>query len=811
MKIRNIKFKVYIIFFWIVFLNPILKADTVFFESENIKVEDNGNLIFSSKGTAKIPSQNITIQGDRFIYNKLISELVIIGNVKFFDTNSNVLIDSEKATYIELENTILTNGNTFINYNNKYEIISKNILYNRNTMKISSKMDTSVFDKKKNIFNFKEGFLFDSVEEIISSNKTNIIDSDYNEYIFERAKVNLKTNEIVGKEVKVDFIDTFFGNINNDPLLKGKSTTSNDDKTVIKKAVFSTCNTDNKNCRGWELQSKEFIHNKKKQLFEYKDSWLKVFDKKVFFLPYFNHPDPSVKRKSGFLTPVYSSSKSLGRSVNIPYFYVLSDSKDMTFNPRIYSNNDFIIQSEYRQSFEKSELISDFSFNQDNNNTNTHTFIDLKGDFNDNSTYFFQFQNVTNDNYLKIHNFQSIVDTNVLMADINPSTLSSFLNIENEIDEDTILNSTIRMYEDLTVTNDNDKYQYIFPEFNFSKSIDLDENYDGNFNFSSSGYQKNYNTNVYEAQINNDFNFASFDFFTSKGFVSNYNLLLKNYNTYSKNSNNFDENGDHELFTTLALNTKFPLQKKLNESINFLTPKIQFNLSPTNGRDISSDKIRLHYGNIFSNNRIGRDDMVEEGRSLTLGIEFEKQNFENDRIFAFNLGNVIKDEKNDTMPKALSQTRSEIVGNINYIPNKNLNLTYNFSYDRDLDFSNYDAISAKLGSNKMITTFNYVTENHELGDSESISNETSLELGNEHYILFNTAKDLKTDFTQFYKLAYEYKTDCLSASFEYQKTFFNDGSLEPDATLKFLIKFIPFTEVRGSADTLVREGINFNR
>ena len=52
------------------------------------------------------------------------------------------------------------------------------------------------------------------------------------------------------------------------------------------------------------------------------------------------------------------------------------------------------------------------------------------------------------------------------------------------------LSSTIRMYEDLTVTNDNDKYQYIFPEFSFSKDIELDKNYDGNFNFSSIGYQK---------------------------------------------------------------------------------------------------------------------------------------------------------------------------------------------------------------------------------------------------------------------------------------------------------------------------------
>lgn len=418
MKIKNIKLTIYIILFWVIFFNPILKANTILFESENLKIEEEGNLVFSKKGKAKIPSQNITIMGDSFIYNKLISELVVIGNVKFLDKLNNVSIDSEKATYNELENIVLTNGNTFIDYNNKYEMISKNVLYNRNSMKISSELDTSIFDKKKNVFNFKEGFLFDSIEEIISSKKTNIIDSDYNEYIFERVKVNLKTNEIVGKEVNVDFIDTFFGNINNDPLLKGKSTISNDEKTIINKAVFSTCNTENKKCRGWELQSDKFTHNKKKKLFEYKDSWLKVFDKKVFFLPYFNHPDPSVKRKSGFLTPVYSNSTNLGRSINIPYFYVLSDSKDMTFNPKIYSDNDFILQSEYRQSFEKSELISDFSFNQDEKNTNTHAFIDLEGDFNDKSSYSFQFQNVTNDNYLKIHNFKSISDTNSLMANM---------------------------------------------------------------------------------------------------------------------------------------------------------------------------------------------------------------------------------------------------------------------------------------------------------------------------------------------------------------------------------------------------------
>ena len=180
--------------------------------------------------------------------------------------------------------------------------------------------------------------------------------------------------KLAGKEVKVDFIDNFFGIEKNDPILKGKSTTSNNNQTKIYKTVFSTCNIENKNCRGWELQSEEFTHNKRKKLFEYKNSWLKIFNKKAFFLPYFNHPDPSVKRKSGFLTPSYQNSSRLGQAINIPYFYSLSNSKDLTFKPRIYSDADFIFQSEYREAFENSNLIADFSFNRDDENSK-YSFI----------------------------------------------------------------------------------------------------------------------------------------------------------------------------------------------------------------------------------------------------------------------------------------------------------------------------------------------------------------------------------------------------------------------------------------------------
>ena len=793
------------IFLFIVFFTSNLFAETIFFDSNNMKITNEGNIINAYGGKTNIPSKKIKIEGDEYIYNKLISELTIIGNVKFLDEKKDIYIESNKIIYNEISNTIYSKGKTFIDIENVYEINSENVLYDRNLMKISSKEDSTVNDDSLNIFNFEEGFLFNIAKEIISSKKTTIIDQNNNNYLFERAKINLKINEIVGKEVRVDFIDSFFGDEENDPLLKGKGAISNNDFTKIYKTVFSTCNMENKKCRGWELQSEEFNHEKKKRIFEYRNSWLKVFNKKFLYFPYFNHPDPTVKRKSGFLIPSYQSSDNLGKSINIPYFHVFSDAKDLTFNPRIYSDNDFILQSEYREAFANSFLTSDFSFNYDSENkqTNTHFFGELTGKFDQNTDYKLQLQNVTNDNYLKIHELGKRKTSPLIVSE---SLLTSHFIVDKDINENTNITTSFRVYEDLSKT-DNDRYQYIFPDFGFSKNVEIDEDYNGNFTFSSSGFQKNYNTNVYEAQLNNDFLFESFDFINNTGIVTDYNLLLKNFNTYGENSETYDENNDHELYSILLLKSEFPLKKEFEYSTNILKPVIQARFSPTNSKNISSDNIRINYDNMLSLNRIGRSDMVEGGKSLSIGLEFEKQNLANETIYGFKIGNIIKDKKNNNLPSKskLNETRSDVFGNISYNLNENIKFNYDFSYNRDLNYSNFDSIGTKFATNNFVTTFDYITENHDFGDTESISNETTLNFTDEHSLTFNTRKDLKNDFTEFYIFDYEYKTDCLSASVEYSKKFYRDGSLMPDKNLLFLIKFIPFAEIRGSAKTAITQ------
>ena len=125
--------------------------------------------------------------------------------VQFIETFDNlipdnkILIESIIDDFIDGEKT----------YDSIYDINSSDVFYDRNLMKISSRELTEVNDNDDNKFLFSKGLIFDVNKEIISSKKAIVTDKNYNNYIFENSKVDLKTNEIIGKEIKIDFEDSF--------------------------------------------------------------------------------------------------------------------------------------------------------------------------------------------------------------------------------------------------------------------------------------------------------------------------------------------------------------------------------------------------------------------------------------------------------------------------------------------------------------------------------------------------------------------------------------------------------------------------
>ena len=66
---------------------------------------------------------------------------------------------------------------------------------------------------------------------------------------------------------------------------------------------------------------------------------------------------------------------------------------------------------------------------------------------------------------------------------------------------------------------------------------------------------------------------------------------------------------------------------------------------------------------------------------------------------------------------------------------------------------------------------------------------------------FETSKNLDQNLTNYYNLIYEYENDCLIAAVEYNKNYYVDEDLQPEESLFFSIKIIPFGKINSPALT----------
>ena len=239
-----------------------LSAEEIKILSDNIKVLENGKIIKSVRSQAFIEEKDLYLEGEKSLYKKVSQEIILEKNVIFLDKQKKIKITAEKATYNKKNDKLHSTGSTFIKIENRYEILSKNIVYDRTLQTIFSDSETTVKDELGNVYNIENRFKLDLTKEVISTKKINIVDNKNNIYYFENAKINLIKKEILGKELKIEFIDDYFGSSKNDPILKGRSSTSNNNETKIYKAVFTTCNMVNKTCPGWEIETEEFTHDK---------------------------------------------------------------------------------------------------------------------------------------------------------------------------------------------------------------------------------------------------------------------------------------------------------------------------------------------------------------------------------------------------------------------------------------------------------------------------------------------------------------------------------------------------------------------
>ena len=781
-----------------------LFAEEFIFEVTDLEITENGNIYKgNNRGTVRTDN-NLKLISNNFEYLKKINQLEANGDVQLFDLKNDIIINAQQIFYLKNEEKIFTVGKTLIKISNKYNIEGFDLTLFKNKMILSSKKSAIITDSESNSYKLEE-FQYSIDKEILKGKNITAITNDKknksDEFFFKTGFFDLKKNKFLGKDIVAKFHKDLFGDNENDPRISAVSGYGDKINTYFKKGVFTSCKKTDK-CPPWKITSDEIHHDKIKKQIAYKNAWLEIYDFPVFYFPKFFHPDPSVKRQSGLLMPEFGSSNNLGSSIYIPYFLAISEDKDLTIKPRLFGNNKFLLQNEYRQKTENSFTIADFSIvnghdssAQDKGGTRSHLFtntlVDLSLDSFKKSMLKINYQKVSNDNYLKLFDLKS-----PLLPDDN-SVLESKIQFDLE-HENYDLTTSFEMYETLSGSN-SDRYQYVLPSYDFSKNFSLN-NIDGSFNLNSYGNNTLNDTNVLTSSISNDLNYSALGKFFDNGIKTNFEIALKNINTVGKNNPTYRNSPQSELMSAYIYKASLPLIKRNATTSNTLEPKLSLRFSPHEMKNNSNESRRIDVGNIFSSNRLSLDNSLETGESITLGLNFKKEKVStNEKInkieeyIDFKLASVFRlnEEKNIPTNSTLNKKNSNIFGQFNFKPIKNVSLGYNFSLTNNFNTFEYNSLITTVEFGNFVTQFDYLEERGVVGSTNLIENKTAYKFDDQNSISFNSRRNRKLGLTEYYDLVYEYKNDCLVAGIKYKKNYYNDADIKPVEELFFSVTIIP--------------------
>ena len=150
------KNKTLVILFCIIFFfsnfNKLLSDDFIF-ESTSIEINKEENIVIAKDGVLINSNDNLEITSDRASYFKEKKLLKLRGNVIIKDNNQNIIIRSENIDYEKNIEKIISKNDTKIDIEDDFIIEGKNINFFRLEKIVKSKDPVKLTDKFKNKIN----------------------------------------------------------------------------------------------------------------------------------------------------------------------------------------------------------------------------------------------------------------------------------------------------------------------------------------------------------------------------------------------------------------------------------------------------------------------------------------------------------------------------------------------------------------------------------------------------------------------------------------------------------------------------------
>lgn len=190
--------------------------------------------------------------------------------------------------------------------------------------------------------------------------------------------------------------------------IQAEEITRKTNETIAKHAIFTACDKCDTFGNAWEISGNKIIHDASEKMLYFHNAifWLYNDNIPVFWLPYYEMPDPSVKYKTGLLMPSINSTNGMGAQINVPVYVNISDTHDLTTTFSFLTKEKPLFQLEHRLNLNHSEFRTNGSFTHNKDGDNRwHVYNADTIEMGENARAFVYVQRTSDKTYLQKYGF----------------------------------------------------------------------------------------------------------------------------------------------------------------------------------------------------------------------------------------------------------------------------------------------------------------------------------------------------------------------------------------------------------------------
>ncbi|NQV22140.1 MAG: LPS-assembly protein LptD [Rhodospirillales bacterium] len=573
--------------------------------------------------------------------------------------------------------------------------------------------------------------------------------------------------------------------------------------TELRKVVYSPCHVcDDKPGRSplWQIKAQKVVHDQESKRISYHHAIFELWGLPVAYTPYFSHPDPSIKRKSGFLAPTFGRSSDLGVMFGLPYYYAISSHRDMTIAPSIMSREGPLVSAEYRErtrtgKFEFSGSITrvdDRDLNGDETGrgkeTRGHVFGNGSFEFGHDDRWGFDLAATSDDTYLRRFKISS------------EDTLTSRIFVEG-LRGRTHASANAYYFRGLKEDEVSSETPIIFPvlDYNF---IGEPDRFGGRFNIDANALvlQRREGADSRRASVAGGWQLP---YVAPHGSVFTFAASVRG-DIYHTNGvpNQADPTSAKRggvigrVLPQVSLDWRFPLVRTEGGARQMIEPIVVLVASPYGGNPSSipnedSESFEFDDTNLFSPNRFTGLDRWEGGPRANVGVKLAAYG-QSGAQASFLLGQSFRLRENTLFRQetGLEKKRSDFVGRFYYRPSKYLDYIHRFRLNRSNFGFRRNDIQVLVGPPYLKFKVNYVELDEALTDDQiktvqELNASLTLRMTEFWSLKAHNRRDIETNQTISSGVGVLFKNECVEFNASFDRRFTRDRDVEPSSSFNF--------------------------